>query len=643
MSGAVKISAVIIAKNEERNIGRCLRSLQRVADELLVVDSGSTDRTVDICQQHGARVLQHPFEGYRDQKNYATAQAIHDYVLSLDADEALSVELERSIMAVKSDWRCDGYTFNRLNYFCGDWVRHSGWYPDCKIRLFDRRRGQWVGGNIHEVVGLEPSCVEGHLSGDLLHWSYHSYTDYLRKLDPFSTMQAQCYADAGKRSSWLKLYMDPIWKFLRSYILKLGFTGGYNGLFIAHADAMATRAKYAKLRELRKSDAAKSLAAKQPQQATPGLRIAIDAKRAYFNRSGLGNYSRNLISALCQWGSNALSLFLFTPRLKGRMNLPEEQDLFVVYPKYHRFRLLQSVWRSRTSTRDVRRLRIDIYHGLSHELPWGIHRTQAKTVLTVHDLIFMRHPELFGRINAWIYTRKIRYACRVANRVVAVSTQTKNDIVELLGVEPQRIEVIPQSCNSIFRQQASAEEIAQVRIKYNLPERYMLYVGTVEQRKNILTAIKAIDEQNIDIQLVVVGRKTSYYTNEIAPYVAAHGLEQRVLFPQYVPDADMPALYQGAWAFIYPSIYEGFGIPIVEALTSGLPVITTQGGCFEETGGDACLYVPPTDVRAMGEAMRKLMSDSDLRQHLVACGREHVQRFSPERIAQQYVDLYKSL
>lgn len=639
----MKISAVIIAKNEERNIGRCLRSLQRVADELLVVDSGSTDSTVEICQQHGARVLQHPFVGYRDQKNYATSQATHDYVLSLDADEALSVELERSIMAVKSDWRCDGYTFNRLNYFCGEWVRHSGWYPDCKIRLFDRRRGQWVGGNIHEVVGLEPSATEGHLEGDLLHWSYHTYADYLRKLDPFSTMQAVQYKERGKKATFVKLIFDPLWKFIRSYFIKGGFRGGYNGMFIAHADAMATRAKYAKLRELYKDEADKLLSAQQPQLATLGLRIGIDAKRAYFNRSGLGNYSRNLISALCQWSNNALSLFLFTPRLKGRIALPEEQDCFVVYPKHQRFKLLQSVWRSRTSTRDVRRFHLDIYHGLSHELPWGIHRTQAKTVLTVHDLIFMRHPELFGRINAWIYTRKIRYACRVATRIVAVSTQTKNDIVELLGVDAQRIEVIPQSCNAIFRQQASADEIERVRQTYSLPERYMLYVGTVEPRKNILTAIKAIHEQNIDIQLVVVGRKTSYYTNQIAPYVAAHGLEQRIIFPKFVPDADMPALYQGAWAFIYPSIYEGFGIPIVEAITSGLPVITSQGGCFEETGGDACLYVPPTDVQAMGDAIRKLLNNSELRQQLVQRGREHIQRFSPEHIAEQYINLYKSL
>lgn len=372
------------------------------------------------------------------------------------------------------------------------------------------------------------------------------------------------------------------------------------------------------------------------------IRLGIDAKRAYFNRSGLGNYSRNLVNALVRYQSERLSIYMFTPRLQGRLQLDEEAALQLVHPRLGLLRPLQSVWRSRMSAGAIDRLGIDVYHGLSHELPFGIHRTRAKTVLTVHDLIFMRHPEYFNRIDAFMYQRKVRYACRVAHRIVAISQQTHADLVELLGIDPQRIDVIPQGCHPRFHRTLPPDALAHVAQRHGLPSRYLLCVGTVEQRKNVLAVLRALHEHRIDVPLVVVGRRTDYYTRELQPYIEQHAM-RNIIFPNSVADDELPAIYQGALGFIYPSLYEGFGIPIVEALSSGLPVITSQGGCLQEVGGDACLYVNPTDISSIGDAIARLLGDVELRQQLLERGRERIKLFDPQRIAQQYADIYESL
>ena len=372
------------------------------------------------------------------------------------------------------------------------------------------------------------------------------------------------------------------------------------------------------------------------------IRLGIDAKRAYFNRSGLGSYSRNLVNALARYQPERVSIYMFTPRMKGRLPLDEEASLQVVHPRLSLPRLLQPAWRSCLSVGAMERNRIDVYHGLSHELPFGIHRSSVRTVLTVHDLIFMRHPEYFNPIDAFMYTRKIRYACRIAHRIVAISQQTRTDLEELLDIAPQRVEVIPQGCHPRFLQPLSPDVLSGVAHRHGLPSSYLLCVGTVERRKNVLAVLKALHEHRIEVPLVVVGRRTDYYTRELLPYIERHGM-RNVIFPEDVTDDELPAIYQMALGFIYPSLYEGFGIPIVEALASGLPVITSRGGCLQEVGGAACLYVEPSDVRGMGQAISQLLGSAELRGQLLERGRERVALFAPERIAQQYANIYESL
>jgi glycosyltransferase involved in cell wall biosynthesis len=248
----VKISAVIITLNEENNIERCIRSVQRVADEILVVDSFSTDKTEQICKELGVRFIQHEFEGFRDQKNYAISQAIYDYILALDADEALSVELEKEVLDVKNNWKFDGYRFFRLNNYCGKWILYTDYYPEKRIRLFDRRKGKWHGANIHEVVKMAHGATVATLKGHLLHWRYQSYEEHINEINLYSTISAKEYYKMGVKAGYLKILFHTSWRFIHSYFFRRGFLSGFNGLVISSLLAKHCFVKYAKLRKLYK-------------------------------------------------------------------------------------------------------------------------------------------------------------------------------------------------------------------------------------------------------------------------------------------------------------------------------------------------------------------------------------------------------
>lgn len=248
----IKLSGVIITFNEEGNIEKCLQSLVNVVDEIIVVDSFSTDNTKLICLNYNVTLIEQKFLGYIEQKNFALTQASNDFIVSLDGDEALSDELQKSIIQLKSNWQLDGYYCNRFNNFCGQWIKHSDWYPNKKLRVFDRRVSKWKGINPHDEIVLKDNRKIGKLKGDILHWTYQSYSEFNEKTEYFSTIAAQAYFDKGKKAPLLKMIWNPAWAFFKAYVLRFGFLDGKNGYIISKETGKITYLKYKKLRNLYK-------------------------------------------------------------------------------------------------------------------------------------------------------------------------------------------------------------------------------------------------------------------------------------------------------------------------------------------------------------------------------------------------------
>lgn len=244
------LSVVIITYNEEKNIERCIKSIYSIADEIVVVDSFSTDLTESICQKYKVRFIKNKFDGHIEQKNFAIEQATHQYVLSLDADEALSEELQQAILTIKSNTAFDGYVFNRKTSFCEKWVNYCGWYPDKKLRLWNKTKGKWGGMNPHDKVIMQPSASIKHIPLDILHYSFNSIDEHFKQIDYFTDISSKAAFEKGIKSNYFKVYYKSIFKFFRDYILKLGFLDGKTGFIICKNSAYAKYLKYHKLMQL---------------------------------------------------------------------------------------------------------------------------------------------------------------------------------------------------------------------------------------------------------------------------------------------------------------------------------------------------------------------------------------------------------
>jgi glycosyltransferase involved in cell wall biosynthesis len=368
------------------------------------------------------------------------------------------------------------------------------------------------------------------------------------------------------------------------------------------------------------------------------MRIGFDAKRAFSNNTGLGNYSRTIINALCRhFPENEYSLY--TPSHDKESIYVPPENATVELPANPWSRQLKSYWRTFGISKQLVKEQIDIYHGLSNEIPVGIDKTGVKSVVTIHDLIFMRKPELYARIDRRIYEKKVRNAVESADRIIAISNQTREDLLELFKADEKKIKVIYQGCNPWFYNMEKEEVRNKIKEKYNLPSKYLLYIGTIEERKDLLSIIRAIHENRIEVPLVAIGRKTPYYA-KVKNYIDKHHVGN-IHFHHHIENSDLPAIYQQAEAFIYPSHYEGFGIPVLEALNSGIPVITSRGGCLEETAGKGALLIDPGNAGQLGEAITRVLDDQALRQKLIKAGLEHALRFREEETVPELIQLYQ--
>jgi len=370
------------------------------------------------------------------------------------------------------------------------------------------------------------------------------------------------------------------------------------------------------------------------------MKIGFDAKRAFYNKSGLGSYSRNLITGLAKKFPDN-EYILYTPGINYDLFEPSQECFQVKGPRRLHHRLFRFYWRSFHLSHQLAKDKIDIYHGLSHEIPYNFPRKQVKSVVTIHDLIFLRLPHLYRTIDRLIYERKFRYSCHASDRIIAVSRQTANDVVEFFNIDPAKIDVVYQGCNPVFKSDIPLVDKEILRMKYLLPKSFILYVGTIEERKNLLTLIKALHYGKIDMPLVVIGKPTQYL-NKVIEFIERHSLIN-IIFCDIVQNQDLPGIYQLADLFVYPSIFEGFGIPILEALYSKIPVITSKGSCFSEAGGNYTLYVDPNNVEEMAAAIKKVLFDRELQERMKSEGFRHARSFDEDKVSINIMQVYKKL
>lgn len=368
------------------------------------------------------------------------------------------------------------------------------------------------------------------------------------------------------------------------------------------------------------------------------MKIGFDAKRVFFNRSGLGNYGRNILSALFTFYPEN-DYFLFTPSPTSTELFPEgKSNIITPYGMYNTF---STYWRNKHIGHDARRYNLDIYHGLSNELPRDILSAKTKSVVSIHDTIFMRYPQWYKWHDRITYKQKTAFACKNADTIIAVSEQTKNDLIHFFEIKEEKIRVIYQPCNAAFSQKLNEEQQKEVRKKYQLPDQFILMVGNIEPRKNILNVIKAVQDHRITIPLVIVGKENKY-AGELKKYIRENNIKN-VYFCHNVSSLDLPAVYSLATIFVYPSFFEGFGIPIIEALSCEVPVITSNTSCLHEAAADAALYVNPDNVVEISETIYTVLSDQYLRDSLVQKGKEQIKLFNAETIVKEIINLYKAL
>lgn len=370
------------------------------------------------------------------------------------------------------------------------------------------------------------------------------------------------------------------------------------------------------------------------------MKIGFDAKRAFNNAAGLGNFSRNTIRALSRQFPND-RYFLFHPGRSNPLFIPPDNSL-EIKPNSFLWKTLKYGWRSFRVGSLAKKIDLNIYHGLSHELPVWIENSDIKTVVTIHDLIYLRYPEYYSRIDRKIYDQKFRHACKVATKIHAISEQTKQDLMTYFLVPEERIRVIYQSINPVFFERASEAQKQELRKKYQLPQKFILSVGTVEPRKNLLGLLEGMTLSKAYVPLVVVGKLTDYQ-HKVQKFIEADLNRLEVFFLSQIKDDELSVLYQMAEVMVYPSFFEGFGLPVAEAQASGCPVITSYTSSLPEVGGDAALYVNPVRPEAIGKALAKVLSDSTMRDSLVSKGLINAQRYTSANYARQLKQLYNSL
>ena len=382
------------------------------------------------------------------------------------------------------------------------------------------------------------------------------------------------------------------------------------------------------------------------------MHIGFDGKRAFQNKTGLGNYIRSLIATFTNYYPEN-KYTLFAPKKTALFDPGNFSNTNAIFPQSKFYNTFPSLWRRWGMIKAIEKSGVDIYHGVSNELPYGIGNTKIKTVVTVHDIIFERFPETYHFDERYVHRWKIKHACRVANAVIAISAQTKKDLIDYYKVPAEKIFICYQNCNPIFERIIGDEEKLVIKKRYRLPDHYFLFVSSIAPRKNLIAICKALAllKKDSAIPLVVIGNGKKEKA-EAKLFMAENGISNLLILLNELPQskessyntaADFPAIYQQALALIYPSIFEGFGAPLLEALWSGIPVISSNTSSLPEVAGDAALYFSPGDVDTLAQHMQHVSTDKALVIDLKERGLKRAKLFTGEKHSQSIMEVYKEI
>ncbi|MCK5134338.1 MAG: glycosyltransferase [Bacteroidales bacterium] len=612
----VRISAVIITKNEERNIQRCLESLKGVADEIVVVDSYSTDRTEKICKAFNVRFIRHKFTGHIEQKNWAILQAGSPYILSLDADEALSDELRASILKAKENWTHYGYYFNRLTNYCGKWIRHTSWYPSKKLRLWDARKGNWGGFNPHDRFYLNKGASRRFLKGDILHYSYYSVSEHLEQMNAFSTILARSYYERGRRVYSSSILLHPLWRFIKDFLFKTGFLDGYYGFIVSVNSAHEVFLKYVKLRIIYKDE-------KLIQKQTI----------CFFNSmntwGGGEKWHYDVASFLAKKHHRAL--IVSSPGSPLSVRLRE-----IGIPGYGIRISNLSFLNPMKVFRIVRLFRREKVGALVTSLSGDMKIASiAAKIAGVPRIIYRRGSAIPIRntpINRYFFRR-------VITRIVANSKEVKRTILannESL-VPEDKICII---YNGVYLHKYNQNTQPLYRARDG--EIILGCAGRLSQEKGhkyLLELLKELKESSYPFRLLIAGE------GRLLPALKKKArdlkVDQQVDFVGFVED--MPAFYRSLDIFLLTSRYEGFSNVINEAMACSLPVVVFDIKSSSEviTHGASGYITRNGDVREMADRVCELAGNKALRQQMGTNGRKRIEElFSFEDLLGKIQDLF---
>ena len=596
------LSVVIITYNEERNIGRCLESVKDIADDIVVVDSFSTDNTGEICQQYGARFLKHAFEGHIEQKNWAIPHAKYPHILSLDADEVLSEELRNSIIEVKKNWKYDGYYFNRLTNYCGKWIRHSSWYPSRKMRLWDSRKGRWGGTNPHDKFILDKRASRKFLKGDLLHFSYYSIYEHIQQINKFSDIVAISYHKEGRHASLLNIIFNPLWRLFRDYIIKFGFLDGFYGLIICVNSAHETFLKYTKLRRIWKEDF-----------------------RSRMNRICFFN-------SLISWGGGEKWHYDISTRL-------EALGYKVLVVSGRNSELYNRLKQTPVPSRQVNISNLSFLNPLKIiELKRIFKREKVKTLILnlSTDLKAAGLAARLAGVENVIYRRGSAIPIRntILNRfifkylvtdIIANSEETKRTI--LLNnpnlFDENKIRIIYNGIDLEEHQKAKS------KLLYQRADGEIVLgnAGRLTEEKGhiyLLELARILKEKKIKFKMLIAGTgKLMYRLHKI---VRSYKIEKEVKFLGFVKN--IKSFNQSIDIFLLTSLWEGFGYVIVEAMAEEKPVIAFDIRSSAEIidQGKTGFLVEKGNVEDLAEKVNILAKNEKLRKTFGKNGRRKVEK-----------------